>query len=147
MGGNTAFPDDGHVLTLNTNSVVFDNSNTQIGASTFNGGDALPANGKAGGNGGTFNVNASGDITVNTTISASSGINATGVVTGGTGGNVNLVSTGGTVTVNSSIDVSHNDVANRRVSASGGNIKLQSGNRHGPLTLVLGAPVLLEAVQ
>ncbi len=131
QGSNNGFPDDGHVLTLNINSVVFDNSNTQIGQSSFNGGDALPANGKPGGNGGTFNVNATGDITVDTTISASSGVNATGVATGGNGGNVNLVSTGGTVTVNSSIDVSHNDVANRRVSASGGNIKLQSGKTTG----------------
>ena len=131
--GQSDNPNDGRVLTLNTGAVVFDTIGAAplIGASTFNGGDALPGNGKAGGSGGTLNVNATADITVNAPISATSGVNSTAVTSGGNGGNVNLVSTGGTVTVSSSIDVSHNDTPNRRVSASGGNIKLQSGKTAG----------------
>jgi len=133
MGSNNAFPDDGHVFTLSTGVVVFDTSGASpyIGPATFDGGDALPGGSNAGGNGGTFTLNATGDVTVNTPISATTGANATGVTSGGNGGTVNLNSTNGAVTVNSTIQVSSADVPNHRVSKTGGNIAVKTGKTSG----------------
>jgi hypothetical protein len=147
-GGNTAYlPDNGHVLTLNAPTVIFDTSNASpyIGPAVFDGGDALAGNNNQGGNGGTLNVNATSDITVNTTISATTGANANGVSSGGTGGTVNLTTTGGAVTVNSSIQVSSDGLTapTNRVSRQGGNITLQTGKTTGSGITVTNSGQLL----
>ena len=89
----------------------------------------------AGGDGGTFIVNATGNITtvLGADITATTGLNGSedhGF--SGNGGNVTLNSSGGTVTVDSIIQVSSNDGISEggepiRRSASGGNITLHSG--------------------
>jgi hypothetical protein len=133
-------PFDGGQLTINVPSLTFGPSaadNIQ-GPVTFNGGDGDATH--AAGSGGIFNLNTTGDITVNSPISATSGQRETSLFPTGNGGTVNLNSTAGVVTVSQRIQVSSADPAGaagtlRRRSNSGGNINLTS-NR----TLPAGAP-------
>ena len=125
-------PFDGGQLTINVPSLTFGPSaadNIQ-GPVTFNGGNSstnpIPA-----GSGGTFNVNATGAITVSSPIQATTGLLPDASEPSGDGGTVNLNSTGGTISVNSPITVSSADAATappspRRKSRSGGNINLKS---------------------
>jgi hypothetical protein len=127
-GAGTSAPTDGGQLTINANSL---NIGTDIvGPVTFNGGSGV--NSMSGGaNGGTFTVNTTGPITVNSDIEATSGNQPIAFAPAGNGGTVNLNSTNGAVTVNSRIEVSSippdtNPPAVRR-SARGGNIHIASG--------------------
>ena len=125
-------PFDGGQLTINVPSLTIGPSaadNIQ-GAVTFNGGassnNAIPP-----GSGGTFTVNATGDITVNSSIQATTGLQNSSSEPGGGGGTINLNSTSGTIAVNAPITVSSADAATgvpRRHSRSGGNINLQSNS-------------------
>ncbi len=140
FGGINGYSSGG-LLTINANTLTVDGS-TGVGSVNFNGADAgaLDFNGNVfttvGGDGGTFIVNASGNITANngTDITATTGNNASGD-NGffGAGGTVKLISTGGSVTVNDTIQVSSDDPTPGttppppiRRSASGGTILLQS---------------------
>ena len=107
----------GGLLTVNANTLTVDRS-TGIGSVNLNGADAgaLDFNGNVfttvGGDGGTFIVNASGNIAANngTDITATTGNNASGDNGfSGAGGTVTLASTGGTVTVGDTIQVSSDD--------------------------------------
>jgi hypothetical protein len=131
-------PFDGGQLTINVPSLSFGPSaadNIQ-GSVTFDGGDSTNTTTPAG-SGGTFNVNTTGGITVNSAIEATTGIRPSAAAPSGTGGTVNLNSSGGAVNVNSSILVSsaENPVGvappPRRRSAAGGNINVQSGAATG----------------
>ena len=125
---------DGHssggLLTINATTLTFDSA-TGIGNTNFNGADAGSFSGGGptnGGDGGTFIVNTTGDITANhgADITATTGLNTAAGVYSGAGGSVTLLSTGGMVTVNDTIQVSSDDSAAPRQSASGGTIDLQS---------------------
>jgi fibronectin-binding autotransporter adhesin len=125
-------PFDGGQLTINVPSLTFGASaadNIQ-GPVTFNGGSS-PNTATPAGSGGTFNVNATGAITIGSAIQATTGLRPSGAETSGAGGTVNLNSTGGPIAVNSTVTVSSADPAGsvpgpRRRSGSGGNINLQS---------------------
>ena len=134
--GMGAYAENGHDLSLNLTT----GSSLQIGGTsgfsgslittaTFNGGDAQSTSDKVGGNGGTFNANVDGDITVISPISATTGANSLALPYGGQGGTVNLSSATGSVVVNGSIDVSSAQAGRR--SVSGGRVKLQSGKVAG----------------
>jgi hypothetical protein len=134
--GFGAYAENGHLLSLNLTT----GSSLQIGGTsgfsgslittaTFNGGDAQSTSDKVGGNGGTFNANVDGDITVLSPISATTGANSLALPYGGQGGTVNLSSATGSVVVNGSIDVSSAQTGRR--SVSGGSVKLQSGKVAG----------------
>jgi outer membrane biosynthesis protein TonB/quercetin dioxygenase-like cupin family protein len=133
-------PFDGGQLTINVPTLTFGPSaadNIQ-GPLTFNGGDGDATH--AAGSGGNLTVNTTGDITVNSPISATSGQRETSLFPTGNGGTVNLSSTAGVVAVTQRIQVSSADPAGaagtlRRRSSSGGNINLTS-NR----ALPAGAP-------
>ena len=117
-------------LTINANTLTFDPA-TGIALANFNGVNANEfgsGNPAEGGNGGTFIVNANGNITANSgaNITATTGLNSAAGVYNGAGGSVTLLSTGGMVTVNDTIQVSSDDSAAPRQSASGGTIDLQS---------------------
>jgi hypothetical protein len=117
-------------LTINANTLTFDPA-TGIALANFNGVNANEfgsGNPAEGGNGGTFIVNANGNITANSgaNITATTGLNSAAGVYSGAGGSVTLLSTGGMVTVNDTIQVSSDDSAAPRQSASGGTIDLQS---------------------
>ena len=123
-------PFDGGLLTLNVPSLTFGpNAGDNIqGPITFDGG-ASPNAAIPGGNGGTFTVNATGDLTINSPIEATTGFMPSSSEPGGAGGTVNMNSTSGTIAVNSPITVSSAEPATgvpRRHSKSGGNINLQS---------------------
>jgi hypothetical protein len=128
-------PFPGGQLTINTSLLTFGPSaadNIQ-GPVTFNGGNspdvAIPA-----GSGGTFTVNATGDITVGNPIEATTGLRPDGAAPSGTGGTVNLNSTQGGININSAITVSSADASAgvpRRRSAAGGNINLKSDATSG----------------
>src|SRR5213075_209458 len=72
-------PFDGGRLTINVPSLTFGPSAADNikGAVTFNGG-ATPDNSQAPGNGGVFTVNATGNITVNSPIQATTGLQPSG---------------------------------------------------------------------
>ncbi|MFN2621669.1 MAG: FecR domain-containing protein [Chthoniobacterales bacterium] len=141
---------DGGFLTINVPSLSFGASaadNIQ-GAVTFNGG-ATPDNSQAPGNGGVFTVNATGNITVNSPIEATTGQQPSGSEPNGTGGTVNLNSTGGTISVAAPITVSSADAAAgkpRRHSQSGGNINLTS-NRTGAAINISNTGQLLSLLE
>jgi hypothetical protein len=130
----------GGLLTINATTITFGEGG--IASANFNGANAGafdddPFTPASGGNGGTFIVNATGNITTvpGADITATTGLDflEEGFSGSGNGGNVTLNSSGGTVTVDSLIQVSSNDsnpegpipIAAR--SASGGNITLHSG--------------------
>jgi hypothetical protein len=114
---------------------ISDLSNEVFGAggitsADFSGGDALPNGAGVAGNGGTLVINSSG-LDIEEPIFASSGKTSSGDPIAGLGGSVTLDNNGGTLTVNNTIEVSSNDVAGHRISASGGNISIQ-GNNYTP---------------
>ncbi|MEY2518327.1 MAG: hypothetical protein QOF24_86 [Verrucomicrobiota bacterium] len=129
-------PFDGGQLTINVPSLTFGPSaadNIQ-GPLTLNGGDGDATH--AAGSGGSLTVNTTGDITVNSPISATSGQRETSLFPTGDGGTVSLNSTAGVVAVTQRIQVSSADPAGsagtlRRRSNRGGNINLTS-NRAVP---------------
>ena len=149
----------GGKLTVNASTLTIDSS-TGVGAANFSGADAgaTDFNGNVfttvGGDGGTFIVNATGDITANngTDITATTGNNASGDNGfSGAGGNVTLASTGGTVTVADTIQVSSDDPTPGqtppppiRRSNSGGNITLTSGKASGTAIQVTSTAQLLS---
>ena len=92
-------------------------------------GGAFASDSTAGGDGGVIDITASGDVTLQDgNLSASSGLNSTGVPLGA-GGTVNIT-TGGAITVNSVIQTSDNGSGGRN-SARGGNIHLTSNRASG----------------
>lgn len=121
----------GSQLTINANAQAFDASG--IKGANFNGADA-PNAGVAAGGGGTFTVNTVNNLSVDTNISATSGIIGSLDPPSGNGGNVTLSSANGLVSVGASgaataIKVSSGDASgqsNRRSSANGGTIKISS---------------------
>ncbi|MDQ6907605.1 MAG: hypothetical protein M3176_12320, partial [Chloroflexota bacterium] len=127
----------GGLLTINARTVTFDRV-TGVGPVNFNGADVNGfSNGTAPtspGDGGSFTVNTTGDITVNEPITASTGLTNLNGDIGGTGGTVNLSTTGGTVTVGSTIQVSHADPTPgpSRRSAAGGTIRVTSNKAGAP---------------
>ncbi len=139
FGGINGYSSGG-ILTINATTILF-NLAGGIGGANFNGADAgtLGFDSEVfttvGGDGGTFIVNATGNITtvLGADITATTGLNESGDLGfNGNGGNVTLNSTAGTVTVDSLIQVSSNDPDPDgpepiRRSASGGNITLHSG--------------------
>ena len=122
-------PFDGGMLTINVPSLTFGSSaadNIQ-GPVTFNGGSS-PNNTIPAGNGGTFVVNASGAITVNNPITATTGLRTADPPDSGTGGNVSLNSTGGTISVSAPIQVSSNETP-------GGGVPIRKSNAGGTINL------------
>ena len=124
-------PFDGGQLTINVATLTFGpavNDNIQ-GAVTFNGGASTSS--AAAGSGGTFTVNTTGALAVNSDILATSGLQPSDNPPRGNGGTVNLNSSSGTVAIASRVQVSSADTpaggAPRRRSAAGGNINLKSG--------------------
>lgn len=156
FSGNQFGGIDGHtsggILTMNVSSANFDPA-SGIGIVNFNGADAGATDFSGnvfttvGGDGGTFIVNSSGDISVtsDSPISATTGnnlsdpLNPTVAEYHGVGGTVSLNSDNGTVTVDSTIQVSSDEPVPfstatpqpYRKSASGGNINLTSGKTSG----------------
>jgi hypothetical protein len=133
----SALSSHGGLLTIDADAQVFSVARG-INGVNFNGADGgidsrgnrIPAGG-----GGTFTVNASGAITVDSDIEATSGNQPIAFAftrPAGDGGTVNLNSTNDTVTVNSRIEVSSIPPASIpppvvRASARGGNIHITSG--------------------
>ncbi|MEP6808911.1 MAG: hypothetical protein ABI992_01605 [Chthoniobacterales bacterium] len=124
---------NGGALTINSSTLTIGPGGI-VGAVRLNGGAGSSFPGFSSANGGTFTVNAAGDITVSTDVEATTGYDSRSVSGGsGNGGAVVLNSTTGTVSVNSRIEVSSNDPfpsptpTPRRHSARGGNITLTSG--------------------
>ena len=110
-------------------------------AFSLNGGDGDPLATDAGGNGGQLDFTSSGSLTVNSPISATTGLNSNNGLTGGNGGTVNLTANN-TITVNNKIEVSSND-GNRRISASGGHINIKSKATGGTAINVTSSAQLL----
>jgi hypothetical protein len=82
-----------------------------------------------------------GDVVVNSSIEASSGMNGKDVI-GGKGGSVALTSNSGQVAINNRVQVSHDSVSRR--SASGGTITLKSGKTSGLAISVANTGQLLS---
>ena len=130
-------------LTLSTSFATFDVTGPSIKSTSLTGGDADPSRTDAGGNGGKLDVNTTGAILVNTPITATTGLNSKAGMTGGNGGTVDLTSNS-TITVNSDIETSSND-GNRRVSAKGGKINLNSKATNGT-AIQIGSTANLNAL-
>jgi hypothetical protein len=137
FNGNDADPDlgianpgnGGHVTINLTAGDLMIGPGNQLASITANGGD-FAAISTSGGNGGTIDITAPGDVVlnVNGNLTATSGAIPTGgPSTAGSGGKV-TVTANGSLTVNSSIQVSSGDAAgsSARRSATGGNIALTS---------------------
>jgi hypothetical protein len=139
-------PFDGGQLTINVGSLTFASSGADIqGPVTFNGGGTNTA--AAAGSGGVFNVNATGVISIGSPIQATTGLQPDAAAPSGTGGTVNLISSGGSIGVSAPITVSSADAstgANRRRSAAGGNINLQSNAGTGVAINVTSTGQLLS---
>src|SRR5262249_22084540 len=101
-------PTDGGQLTINASSVSFGPGGDIQGAVTFNGGTVLAVGQGVvpGASGGVLTVNTSGDITVDSSILATTGLEPIGVSYSGNGGTVNLKSAEGMVTIANRIQVS-----------------------------------------
>jgi FecR-like protein len=147
--GDFSHSTDAGQLTINASSLSFGNvafltNQTNAftppdisGSVTFNGGDGSSTFDP--GNGGTFTVNTTGTIEVNSDIEATSGrVAAPSATPAGFGGTVTLNSTGDTVTVNNRIEVSSNDpdpeispAPPLRRSNAGGNITITSAKTGG----------------
>jgi hypothetical protein len=142
----------GGILTINASQILINTDiSSAIGNVNFNGADAGATDFSGnvfttvGGDGGTFTANATGDITVDSAISATTGnnlsdpLNPSAAEYHGVGGTVSLHSDNGTVAVNSTIQVSSDEPVPfstatpqpYRKSASGGNINLISGKTSG----------------
>jgi hypothetical protein len=129
---------NGGSLLIEANSLSFNPEADAdiIGNPLFDGGDS--SNG-AGGDGGSFTVQTSGDISVNAFISATTGRNGPDIDFGGAGGAVDLESSEGTVSVNSTIQVSSDESTSQdgatpppvRRSSTGGNVNLTGSKPTG----------------
>jgi hypothetical protein len=108
---------------------------------TLNGGDADISVGDGGGNGGHFDLNNNGSLTLNAPVSATTGQNSTAGVTGGNGGTVNLTASNA-IALNNKIEVSSDD-GNRRVSNVGGKINVTSNSTGGTAITVSSSAQLL----
>ena len=140
----------GASLTLNTQLQEF-SAATGINNANFNGKDG-PNPGDIPGDGGSLTVLDQQGITMNSnTISATTGIIETNAAQpAGAGGNVNLTTNGPLQMTNSVIKVSSSDpsgTANRRSSASGGNITLQSDVATGVAIQVDSSSQLLALLE
>lgn len=127
-------PFDGGMLTINVPSLTFGSSaadNIQ-GSVTFNGGSS-PNNTIPAGNGGTFIVNATGAITVNNPITATTGLRTADPPPSGTGGNVSLNTTNGSVGISAPITVSSNETP-------GGGVPIRKSNAGGTINVKSNAP-------
>lgn len=157
----------GGILTLNVNTFFIGSTSrtngfivTGVSGVNFNGADQGTVGfdsevfADAGGDGGTFTVNAKNDIDIYGTIEATTGLQDPGDAAHGTGGTVNLKSENGTVTVNDLIKVSSDDPVSDgpaeplppspvRRSAAGGNINIQSGRATGTAISVTNSAQLL----
>jgi hypothetical protein len=142
-------PFDGGQLTLNVPSLTIGPSaadNIQ-GTVTFNGGATTGP--QAAGSGGTFTVNATGAITVNSPIEATTGLQPD-IAPGGGGGTVNLSSATDTVTIGSRIQVSSADPPSggpRRTSADGGVISVTSAKSTGVAINITSSGQLLSLLE
>ena len=138
----TINPGNGGNITLNLNTLTI-GSTSDLTSITANGG-AFVNGSTTGGNGGTINLTATGDLTVGGDITATTGAfsGSTGIL--GTGGTVSLT-TSGAITVNSKIEVSSADLEGPviRRSAKGGNINLTSTRNAGPAITVNNSGQLL----
>ena len=150
-------PTSGNQLTLNVASADFEPASPTpppgiiSGNASFNGGDGgTDVNGKdvGGAGGGFLAVNASGNVLVNSPLSATTGIQNGSAAPSGNGGTVSLNSSAGAVTVNSVVTVSSAEpnfsVAPRRLSAKGGTIALKSGSRSGAAIQINNTAQLLS---
>jgi acrosin len=139
-------PGNGGMVTLNlTVGGLTIGSAGDIASITASGG-AFASDSTIGGNGGTVNINATGDVNLTDgNIIATSGILATGGAnTIGDGGTVN-VTTSGAINVSSAIQTSSDDVegTSLRRSAKGGNINLTSNKATGVAINVTNSAQLL----
>ena len=150
-GTTSAPPADGRSLTLQLRKLDLNNIQGKKGQGngaspvTLNGGDAALFSSSEGGDGGTLNIGTasspiSGDVNINSDVSATSGASGGAVLYGGEGGNVNIT-TSGKATVNSTIKVS--DSAAGRASRSGGNIHITSKRTSGPAITISSSAQLL----
>ncbi|MDQ6908929.1 MAG: hypothetical protein M3176_19085, partial [Chloroflexota bacterium] len=119
----------GGLLTINADHLLFDFMGG-IGFVNFNGADGINTPDGRGGDGGVFIANTSGDLVVNSTISASTGLN-NGPAFGGAGGAVLLHSSLGSVTIDAFIEVSSDNPSLQRQSARGGSLLITSGAASG----------------
>lgn len=128
-GSNFSAPSSaGGQLTLNAQTQSFDAAG--INGANFNGAAAPNSNSPAG-DGGTFTVNTLNALSVNSNISATSGLIGSNAEPSGAGGTVNLTSNNAQVSVapSTAITVSSSDPVgqvNRRSSSRGGNINISS---------------------
>ena len=135
---------NGTLLVAPTNAFnlsITTNNFTVASNLNLNGGDGDPTVADAGGNGGQLDFTSNGSLTINSPISATTGLNSTNGMTGGAGGTVNLTAKN-TITLNSKIEVSSDD-GNRRVSASGGHINIKSNATEGAAINVTSSAQLL----
>jgi hypothetical protein len=139
----------GGQLTINVGSLSFGTSAPAdiIGSVNFNGSQGNA--GAAGGSGGIFTVNATGPVTVNSDIEATSGYQPVGLAPAGDGGTVNLTSSNDAVSITSRLEVSSVAPASNpsqvvvRRSAKGGNINITSGKPTGVAINVSNSAQLL----
>jgi hypothetical protein len=120
-------------LVINANSLSFGPMGNIVGRVSFNGADSSPT--LAAGDGGSFVVNTTGAIAVDSAIEATTGRVQSSQGPTGTGGSVELNSTSGSVSVSARMEVSSAEAATtapRRRSARGGNIRLSSGRAATP---------------
>jgi hypothetical protein len=136
LGNNE--PGNGGVINLTLAGLTIGSTNDLISI-TANGGAFNNAS-TAGGNGGTINILASGDVSLlDGDISATSGELPEGSsAILGNGGTVNIT-TGGTLTVNSKVEVSSASTSTPiRRSAKGGNINLTSNKSSAGTAITIG---------
>lgn len=134
----------GATLTLRAASLLFDSTPGGVNGVNVDGGDGSLL-GLVGGDGGTLNLGTTaapiaGDVTINKTISATTGANPIFLLSGGNGGTVNVTSNG-TVAVNSTIKVSESSGSAK--STRGGNINLTSKRTTGSAINVSSSAQLL----
>ena len=131
--GDFSLATNAGALTINALILSFGPKGNIMNGVSFNGGDGSFTFGP--GNGGTFTVNATSDITVDSDIEATSGRIQPGTSPSGDGGEVNLNSNNGTVTVNKRVQVSSAEptstIAPVRQSAKGGRIGITSAKTSG----------------
>ena len=147
--GNNNPGNGGHItLNLTGGGLTIGSANDLTGIEANGGGFALDST--AGGNGGTVDIIATGDVTLlDGDITATSGAIPSGALPGGSfilgnGGTVNIT-TAGAITVNSNIEVSSldNETIPIRRSAKGGNISLTSSKASGAAINVSNSGQLL----
>ena len=143
-------PTDGSQLTMFAASLSFGPGENIQGPVTLNGGDGLAIGGSLipAASGGILEIDTAGNIKIDSSIEATTGLEPSGVSYSGNGGSVSLRSAGGSVTISDRIQVSSADplqdangapVPGVR-SANGGNIYIESDKsgspRNGPATAI-----------